>query len=448
MKIAGLPDATVAPLIRAITDNHDDPARIGDMFARSAWSGIAEPGDRDAGILIAALGALPALELVTAGADVRQLLDVVSDADEAAADLGPKVWTEALARWAPRVSSTTALRGLTQAARFGCRLLAPGDELWPEGLDDLGVHSPPVLWVRGNPAHLATLEKAIAIVGARAATAYGEHVTVESASGLVDRGFAIVSGAAYGIDGVAHRAALASQGTTVAVLAGGLDRFYPSGHEQLLTRIIDRGVVVAEVPCGTVPTRWRFLLRNRLIAAMSKATVVVEAGWRSGSINTAGHAADLGRPIGAVPGPVTSSASSGCHRLLREYQAICVTNADEMAELVSGMETKAPPRSDPAEAHDDTLKVRLAPRRNAGTPSHATDPPPPPVLEPSPEGRRVLDALSARSAHGVDRIAALSGLATDRVRAEMGVLQLGGQVRETASGWLRRVVSRGATEEQ
>ena len=170
-------------------------------------------------------------------------------------------------------------------------------------LGDLEAHAPFALWVRGDPRRLAALDRSIALVGARAATGYGEHVTIEAASGLVDRGFAIVSGAAYGIDGAAHRAALASQGTTVAVLAGGLDRFYPSGHEQLLGRIADRGVVVAEVPPAPTPTKWRFLLRNRLIAALSGATVVVEAGWRSGSLNTAGHAATLGRPLGAVPGP-------------------------------------------------------------------------------------------------------------------------------------------------
>ena len=173
----------------------------------------------------------------------------------------------------------------------------------------------------------------IALVGARAATGYGEHVAMESSAGLVDRGFAIVSGGAYGIDGMAHRAALASDGTTIAFLAGGVDRFYPLGHESLLSRIAQTGAVVSELPCGAAPTKWRFLQRNRLIAAASEATVVLEAGIRSGSLNTAGHAAALGRPLGAVPGPVTSPASAGCHRLLREFDAVCVVDADQMAEL-------------------------------------------------------------------------------------------------------------------
>jgi DNA processing protein len=248
-------------------------------------------------------------------------------------------------------------------------------------------------------------------VGARAATGYGEHVTIEASSGLVDRGFAIVSGAAYGIDGAAHRAALASRGTTIAVLAGGLDRFYPSGHEQMLTRIIDRGVVVAEVPPGTTPTKWRFLLRNRLIAALGSATVVVEAGWRSGSLNTAGHAGTLGRPLGAVPGPVTSAASAGCHRLLREFAAVCVTTADEMAELAA---------------------VAPASWRDTRGSDGERDP------DPAGNRIRVLDAVDARTPRRVERIASLSGLATDRVRAELGLLELDAQVIERPSGWVRR----------
>jgi DNA processing protein len=157
---------------------------------------------------------------------------------------------------------------------------------------------------------------------------------MEAASGLVDRGFAVVSGAAYGIDGMAHRAALASHGQTIAFLAGGVDRFYPSGHDALLSKIVESGAVVSELPMGAAPTKWRrFLMRNRLVAAVSQATVVIEAGWRSGSLNTAGQARELGRPVGAVPGPVSSAASAGCHRLIRDYGATLVTCAEEMADL-------------------------------------------------------------------------------------------------------------------
>ncbi|WP_397427927.1 DNA-processing protein DprA, partial [Pseudolysinimonas sp.] len=314
---APIPPSEAAVLVRAVAPERDlDRDGIAERFARARWSAIAEPGDADAGRLIAAVGAVRAIELLATGT-VAGALD----------DLAGGSFAEAVDRWRPRIRQVDIPLHLRQAARFGARLVIPGDPEWPSGLDDLGIHAPPALWVRGDAGMLGRLDRSIAMVGARAATGYGEHVTIEAASGLVDRGFAIISGAALGIDGAAHRAALASGGSTVAFLAGGVDRFYPSAHETLLTRIVDRGAVVSEVPLGTAPTKWRFLQRNRLIAAAARATVVVEAGWRSGSLNTAGHAAQLGRPLGAVPGPVTSSASAGCHRLIREYDAVCVSSA-------------------------------------------------------------------------------------------------------------------------
>ncbi|MEO5536010.1 MAG: DNA-processing protein DprA [Pseudolysinimonas sp.] len=385
--IAGVPASEVAALVRAVSPPEFDRDSILERFARARWSGITEPGDGDAGRLIAAVGAVEALELLDAGASLD--------------DRAGGSYSAAAERWRPRLAHVDSLLHLRQAARFGARLVIPGDEEWPTGIDDLGVHAPMALWVRGVPGVLGALDRSLAIVGARAATGYGEHVTIEVASGLVDRGFAIVSGAAFGIDGAAHRAALASRGTTVAFLAGGVDRFYPSAHETLLNRIVEHGAVVSEVPCGTAPTKWRFLQRNRLIAAASRATVVIEAGWRSGSLNTAGHASQLGRPLGAVPGPVTSSASAGCHRLIREYDAVCVTSAQEMAELI-----------DPA------------------TPSVG------PASGPTPTRTRVLDAL-ARTGRDVSRVAAISGLSLDEVRAELGLLDLDGLVTESPTGWRR-----------
>ena len=242
--------------------------------------------------------------------------------------------------------------------------------------------------------HLTQYRGEIALVGARAATGYGEHITFEAASGLVDRGFTIVSGAAYGVDGAAHRAALGSGGGTVAYLAGGVDRPYPAGHDGLIRRIIEEGgAVLSESPCGSTPSKWRFLQRNRLIAAASAATVVLEAGSRSGSINTAGHAASLGRALGAVPGPVTSPASAGCHRLIREYAATCVTNAEQMAEL-AGWTT-----ADPQEG-----------------------------AFASPEERRVRDALSTRSPRTIKEIAKMAGLTPREVAGVIGMLDLAGAV--------------------
>lgn len=305
---------TIAEGLDKLQQTYPDHSR--DSLARAAWSVAIEPGDQAAGLLISETSPEEAL---------RSMRD---DTEQATS---PEV--QALRdRVAPRLTFGAVEVALRAAARFGAQFITPEHEHWPTRLSDLGVSAPVALWVRGN-SELLVGEKTIAIVGARAATGYGEHVTMELSAGLVDRGFTVASGAAYGIDGMAHRAALASHGRTIAYLAGGVDRFYPSGHDALLTRIVEAGAVVSEMPCGSVPTRWRFLQRNRLIAANSKATLVVEAGWRSGSLNVAGHANSLGRPLGAVPGPVTSAASAGCHRLIREFGATCVTTAEEAADL-------------------------------------------------------------------------------------------------------------------
>lgn len=288
-----------------------------DAAARAIWTMIAEPGDHGIGSLIAAVGAEHALEHVLYGTE-----HTVDDID----------LRLIRARTQARVSTETVERAFQDAARVGAALVTPEHPHWPAGLNDLGHGAPYALWVRGDTEALSATD-ATALVGARAATSYGEHVTVEMSAGLVERGHTIVSGAAYGIDGAAHRAAMASGGRTVAYLAGGIDRPYPSGHSDLIRRITDVGTIAAEVACGAAPTKWRFLARNRLIAAASRATVVIEAGSRSGSLNTAGHAVGLGRGVGAVPGPITSAASAGCHRLIREHGATLVTTAEEAAQL-------------------------------------------------------------------------------------------------------------------
>jgi DNA processing protein len=288
-----------------------------DSLARAIWSTIIEPGDQDAGELIGSLSAAEALEAVLFG-------ESDSIDEEKLGSLRERV--------IPKFSTGAVEIAFRSAARFGAELVTPEHPHWPTRMNDLGNSAPVALWVRGNTECLVD-EASTAIVGARAATGYGEHVTMEIAAGLVGRGHTIVSGAAYGIDGMAHRAALASSGHTVAYLAGGVDRFYPSGHDALLARIVEAGVVASELPCGSAPTKWRFLMRNRLIAASTKATLVVEAGWRSGSLNVAGHAVALDRALGAVPGPVTSAASAGCHRLIRDFGATLVTTAEEAAEL-------------------------------------------------------------------------------------------------------------------
>lgn len=413
MTIFGLDEAAVGALLQAVTAEEPQGSELPELFARAAWTGIAEPGDRIAGALVSALGAAGALTTVVERWDARRVQVFLAAAG--AERIEDDELVKAVERWTPRLKSSTALTALKQAARYSVRLLVPGDGSWPAGLDDLGHHAPIALWMRGNEATLASAERSIALVGARAATGYGEHVTMEASAGLVDRGYTIVSGAAYGIDGMAHRAALASSGQTIAFLAGGVDRFYPSGHEALLTRIVETGAVVSELPCGQPPTKWRFLQRNRLIAAASRATVVLEAGWRSGSLNTAGHAATLGRPLGAVPGPVTSAASAGCHRLIRDFDAHCVTNAVEMAELAP-LEPAAPVGTATPWAVDESPDSTL----------------------PGSDQVRVLDALAVRSARPVEEIASRAGLSVVRVQAVLGTLEFEDVAAERENGWIRR----------
>lgn len=386
----------LAPLVRGDLDEE----RARRVYAAYAWSWITEPGDGVAGRLVAQLGHEAALHEVAGGGRGAAARD--------AASISGKEWNEARARWLPRVDRDGMQVALGIARRAGLILLTAEGPDWPDGLADLGPHAPMVLWVRGDPGALSRPPRSVALVGARAATTYGEHVTVELAAELAGHGVSIVSGAAYGIDGAAHRAALTAGGTTVALLAGGVDRSYPAGHSQLIDRIAATGAVLSEVPCGTAPTKWRFLARNRLIAALSDATVVVEAGWRSGSLNTASHAATLARPLGAVPGPVTSAASAGCHRLLREFDARCVTSADDVLELLG-----AAPQS-------------LFDLPVTGTGAGRTD-----------EVTRVRDAMSFRYRRPPADIARRAGLSVTDVTAILGLLSLDGHVERDAEGWRR-----------
>lgn len=371
-----------------------------EAVARVAWTVVAEPGDAVAGTLIAELGAADALAFAFGGVSERARTSTPEDDAHGAR----RALAEARKRWRPRADPRAVRDALRSASDIDAGLVIPGDAHWPSGLDDLGANAPSALWVRGR-AELLVTEPRVSIVGARASSGYGEHMAAEIAGDLAATGAVIVSGGAYGIDGAAHRAALGVDGATIAFLAGGVDRAYPAGHQQLIRQIAGAGAVVSELPCGAAPTKWRFLARNRLIAALGHATVVVEAGWRSGSLNTAGHAAAMGRPLGAVPGPVTSAASAGCHRLLREYDAMCVTSASEVRELW-GMSVPAPL------VREDV----------------------------DPERTRLLDAMSTRSRASVEELARRTGLSTDRIRALLGLLGLEQEVRCDEGGW-RRVPS-------
>jgi len=326
---------------------------------------------------------------------------------------------EALERWRVRVAELDPERDLDRVHRLGGRVVVPGDDEWPVGMQDLGGGAPVCLWVRGvdgSGGLAGMVSRSVAVVGSRACTAYGEQVASTIAAGVAERGFAVVSGAAFGIDAVAHRAALAVGGMTVAFLACGVDRVYPSAHANLLRTITEEGLVVSESPLGGAPTRWRFLERNRLIAAAASATVVVEAAWRSGALSTATRAAGLGRPLGAVPGPVTSAASAGCHRLIRDLAATCVTDADEVAELAGRIgEVDVPQPVVPARPHDGLDGDDL----------------------------RVWEALPIRAARPPASIASVAGLAPRQVLGALGRLSLRGladavPAADGSQAWRRR----------
>jgi len=356
-----------------------------DRFARAAWSRVAEPGDAVANHLIRTHGPVAALELAALSTEPR------------------------VQRFRPRLEVLDVERDLEIGAKFAARIVCPGDPEWPQGLDDLSA-PPYCLWVRGPVDVASSCQRSAAVVGARSATAYGEMVATEMAAGLGERRFTIISGAAFGIDAAAHRGALATGATTIAVLAGGVERPYPSSHAALIARIVEVGAVISEVAPGSAPTKTRFLQRNRMIATMGRGTVVVEAGLRSGSLNTARTAAEHGRVVVAVPGPVTSMMSAGCHEAIRSGMAQLVTDAAEAAEAIGDYGSDlAPVRRGPTYAGDELDE-------------HAA---------------RVLSALPVRKGVPVDRLAVTSGLSASEVRSLLGRLDLSSLAERHGEGWRR-----------
>lgn len=410
------------------------------LLARAALSRLIEPSDTVGQALVAAAGPETAA-LVAAGRERAQTSlrrEVGALLEERGVQGTGRVFDEALERWQPRAAGLAPQRDLQTVHRFGGRMLVPEDKDWPPALADLGQATPFCLWTRGSGI-IPELGQCLALVGSRDATSYGLAITGDLAAGLVQRERTVISGGAYGIDAQAHRSALAvgaigsgpetraartgirSAGAgstappTIAVMAGGVDRFYPAGNEDLLRAVADTGLVISEVPPGSAPTRWRFLQRNRLIAALAAATVVVEARWRSGALNTAHHAAELGRGVGAVPGPVFSANSAGCHRLLREGSAACVTDAAEILELAAPFTLAAAGGGVPAGtavlADHDGLTV---------------------------EDILLLDALPLRKAVPPGKLMAVAGLGPAAVRAGLARLELSGLARQTSPGLWQR----------
>jgi DNA processing protein len=386
-----------------------------ERLARAALSRLMEPQDAAGLALVQVTGALDALGIATGQlgygpALEQEITGVLAEHGSVTSWAG---MAAARKRWAPRIPDLAPERDLATLERLGGRMIIPGDELWPGQLADLGIHEPICLWWRGIELELPPAAKSVALVGSRDSTSYGASVTGDLAYSLAQRGFTVVSGGAYGIDAHAHRAALAGGSgpmPTIAVMAGGVDRFYPSGNEDLLRAVANQGAVIAEVPPGSAPTRYRFLQRNRIIAALASVTVVVEARWRSGALNTAHHAESLGRAVGAVPGSVHSANSAGCHRLLREGGAVCVTDAAEIAELASPSGESLPDVQPGRPADHDGLTL---------------------------EDLILLDALPLRSASSVEKLSSVAGLGVESVRAGLGRLNLLGLAESGSGGWKR-----------
>lgn len=328
---------------------------LDERTARMVLSMLTEPDDAVTGRLLARLGAVKTVGLLDGDGKVPGLGRV--DA---------RVWRDRLTTAARPDELAGRLRH-AEAARIG--VVIPGDRDWPAALSSLGGREPFLLWTRGAASFLSRpLTDLLTITGSRAATSYGEHVASDFAANLARDGRVVVAGGAYGIEGAAHRAALAAGGDTIAVLAGGVDRPYPAGHHDLLDQIAGVGLLVSETPPGLTPTRHRFLARGRLLAALSNTTIVVEAGARSGALHTARQAYDLGRNVGAVPGPVTSAASTGPNQLIGDGRAQIVTDAGQIANMLHMLQAlhESPQRTPLASAFSQDHARRDTGR---GTPS-------------------------------------------------------------------------------
>lgn len=367
---------------------------IDDREARLLLSHWCEAGERSVGQRVRRLGAPAVAEEIIAG-----ISPLPAAAGFAGRVSGVGTVDEAVERWV-RPAQTTA-------ERCGARYVVPGDREWPTQLDDLADAAPLGLWVAGAGDLRLLALRSISVVGARAATSYGELLARELGAHLAQTGWLTVSGGAFGIDAAAHRGALAAGGATACVLAGGVDVPYPRSHADLLARIRESGVLVSESPLGAAAMRHRFLTRNRIIAALSRGTVLVEAAVRSGGRSTVREARDLRRVVMAFPGPVTSVMSAGCHVVIREESAHLVTSPREVVALVEG---QLAPAEEGQEAASDGLGWRE---------------------------RRVLDAVPVRRPAPLASIGRLAGLGPTEAMAALGALDALGLVERAGDGWVR-----------
>lgn len=373
------------------------PVGDGSLRAAYAWlSRACEPGNRELWAYVSSLGAVEVAAQLRAGDGPARLQSAVG----------------------ARISEDRSLPDLQLVRRAGGRLVIPEDDEWPgEVLEPMAAASaggevrvvPPLsLWVRGGAPLAAMLNRAVAVVGARASSSYGELVAGEISYGLAERGVTVISGGAFGIDAAAHRAALAANGVTIAVLAGGVDRVYPKGNAHLLDEIARRHALISEFPPGAAPMKQRFLVRNRLIAGLSTGTVVVEAALRSGARSTAARAREMGKAVMVVPGPVTSAASAGCLQMLREESVIAVGSAAHVLDAVGA------------------AGVDLAPFERA--PDRVGD-------DLDPGLKRLLDAVPARRAVPADSIAGVAATSASEALRGLIVLEMMGLIEQHDGRW-------------
>ncbi|MFE1524076.1 DNA-processing protein DprA [Schaalia turicensis] len=392
--------------------------------AAMAWTRLAEGEDYHAVALTEHLGyagALDWLEEIRAGAPI------------------PESLRAATARWSARYDAQGFARDRELLNR-GYGFTYPGSPTWPRSLAQLGEQRPLGLWWKGN---IAALDRpTLAMVGSRAATDYGEKIATDFSYELAERGALIVSGGAIGIDAAAHRGAILANAPTAVVFASGINRPYPKAHQELFARILDTGgLALSETAPGNAPHRHRFLARNRIIAGLSRAVVVIEAPYRSGAINTAGHAHTYGIPVGAVPGSIYAMCSTGCHRLLREG-AVCITGVEDIVELLgfSAGQQFVQDRARVAEGNTTvahrgasasrTVTHALAGGVQLGLGLDVTDP-----LAGDPRAVRVRDALPARNYQPLDKIAQTAGMGFTEVMAALGKLEIAGIAESRGGKW-------------
>jgi DNA processing protein len=398
-----------------VTAGRADPAwSASERRARVALGCLAEPGDPVLGVLLRSMPAAEVLARLGRGETAAVQLTRFAEAGLGSAGLAglaglaPGLAERTLTRMRSRLSELPSPAWLDFWEKDGFRLVCPDEPEWPTQLDDLGYVKPVVLWVRGKVDLRFACLRSVAVVGSRAATAYGTLVATELAADLADRAITVTSGGAYGVDASAHRGALAAGGSTIAVLASGLAFGYPRGHAELFCAIGDTGVLLSENPPDKAPTRPGFLIRNRLIAALSRGTVVVEAALRSGALNTAKHARELNRPVMAVPGPVTSAQSAGCHALIRDTGAVCVTGAADVLELIAPL----------GEAEGDLVPDPVLPAEQL-----------------DPVTTAVLKTMNTRTGRGPATIATLAGVDLDTAMRCLGLLSAAGLAERCEQGW-------------